>query len=129
MTDNLKDIPQVIATYFEGLYTADATLLRQVFHPRAIYACASDGDFLFRQMDEYFAVVERRVSPQSRGEARTDAIRSIELAGPVTARATVHCSIGDRYFTDFLTFVYTDGRWQIMAKVFHSEPLSSAQTV
>lgn len=124
MTDTIKDLQQVIATYFDGLFKADANLLRQVFHPKAIYACASDGDFLFRQMDDYFAVVEKRISPQSRGEARTDAIRSIELAGPVTARATVHCSIGDRYFTDFLTFVHTNGRWQIMAKVFHAEPLA-----
>ena len=126
MTDPIQDIRNVISTYFDGLFKADAGLLRQVFHPRAIYACASDGDFLFRDMDAYFAVVEKRVSPESRGEARTDAIRSIELAGPVTARATVHCSIGDRYFTDFLTLVHTDGRWQIMAKVFHSEPLKRA---
>ncbi len=126
MTDPIQDIQQVIATYFDGLFKADAILLRQVFHPKAIYACASDRDFLFRHMDEYFAAVEKRVSPESRSEARTDAIRSIELAGPVTARATVHCSIGDRYFTDFLTFVHSDGRWQIMAKVFHSEPLSRA---
>jgi hypothetical protein len=124
MTSTIMDIQQVIATYFEGLFTADANLLRQVFHPGAVYACASDGNFLFRRMDEYFAVVEKRASPQSRGEARTDAIRSIELAGPVTARATFHCSIVDRYFTDFLTLVHTDGRWQIMAKVFHAEPLA-----
>lgn len=126
MTNSIHEIQKVIATYFDGLFKADATLLRQVFHPKAIYACASDGDLLFRHMDAYFDVVEKRVSPESRGEARTDAIRSIELAGPVTARATVHCSIGDRYFTDFLTFVHTDGRWRIMAKVFHSEPVAHA---
>jgi hypothetical protein len=124
MTNSIKDIQLLIETYFEGLFTADTGLLRQVFHPKAIYACASDGDLLFRHMEEYFAVVGKRVSPQVRGEARTDSIRALELAGPVTARATVHCSIGDRYFTDFLTFVHTGGRWQIMAKVFHSEPLA-----
>ena len=37
----------------------------------------------------------------------------------MTAFARVNCAIGERYFTDLLTFVLIDGRWQIIAKVFH----------
>ena len=48
-----------------------------------------------------------------------DQIVSIEFAGPVTALARVNCSIGERFFTDLLSFVFVDGRWQIIAKVFH----------
>lgn len=128
MSTDFHAIEAVISTYFDGLFEADSKKLRAVFHPLAQYACASEGDLLYRTMDEYFAVVDRRVSPASRGETRNDRIRSIEFAGPVTARAAVNCSIGDRYFTDFLTFVFTDGRWQIMSKVFHSEPLAGGRT-
>jgi len=29
------------------------------------------------------------------------------------------CSIGPKFFTDFLTLIRTDNRWQIISKVFH----------
>ena len=72
-------------------------------------------------MDEYFPIVDARPSPASRGEARRDRILSIEFAGPVTAFARVECAIAPKFFTDFLTLVKLDGRWQIIAKVFHYE--------
>lgn len=122
----LNAIEAVISTYFDGLFNSDTTRLRQVFHPKAQYACATDGELLYRTMEEYFLVVDKRPSPASRGELRTDMIQSIEFAGPVTARACVNCSIGEKYFTDFLTFVFVDDRWQIMSKVFHHEPLRRA---
>jgi hypothetical protein len=44
---------------------------------------------------------------------------SIEFAGPVTAFVRAECAIGAKFFTDLLTFVFVDGRWQIISKVFH----------
>jgi hypothetical protein len=70
-------------------------------------------------MAEYFPMVDARPSPESRGELRTDRVVSIDLVGPVTAIARVECSIGPKHFTDLLTLVHVDGRWQIIAKVFH----------
>jgi hypothetical protein len=90
-----------------------------VFHPDAHYFCATDGKLLHLDMGEYFPVVDKRPSPASKGEQRTDRIISIEFAGPVTALARVECSVRPRFFTDLLTFVKLDGRWQIVAKVFH----------
>jgi hypothetical protein len=66
-------------------------------------------------------MVAARESPSARSEPRRDRIGSIELVGPVTARATVTCAIGDRRFSDLLTLVHLDGRWQVIAKVFHYE--------
>ncbi len=125
MTTQFNAIAEVIAVYFDGLYYSDTTRLRQAFHPRAHYVCATDGEWLFREMEEYFTVVDNRPSPASRSERRTDRIRSIEFAGPETARACVNCSIGDRFFTDFLTLVLHEDRWQIISKVFHHEQLRS----
>ncbi len=126
MTARFEAVAEVIAIYFDGLFNSDTAKLRQVFHSRAQYACATEGDLLYRTMEDYFPVVDKRPSPASRGEHRTDLIRSIEFAGPVTARACVNCSIGEKYFTDFLTFVFVDGKWQIMSKIFHYEPLPKA---
>lgn len=116
---DFQDVSEVLAVYFDGLHFADSKRLAQVFHPQAQYACVTDGTLLYRDMATYFPVVDARSSSASKGEARRDEIVSIEFAGPVTARAMLHCSIGGRYFTDFLTLIKLDGRWQILSKVFH----------
>ena len=111
-------ITGVLETYFDGLYHADIERLGAAFHPKAIYATADETPLLYRTMDEYFAVVAKRVSPASRDEPRRDVIESIEFAGENTTFARVRCSIGTKDFIDFLTLVRTDGAWRIMAKVF-----------
>lgn len=116
----------VLRDYFDGLYTCDTAKLARVFHPAASYACATDGTLLKLGMDEYFPVVAKREPPASRNETRRDRIISIEFAGPVTALARVECAIGPKFFTDLLTFIKLDGRWQIIAKVFHYELMESA---
>lgn len=121
MDPRFDAVGAVIGAYFDGLHFSDSKRLAAVFHLRAHYVCVSDGTLLYRTMEEYFPVVDARPSPASRGEARTDRIVSIEFAGPVTAFARVECSIGDRAFTDLLTLIHIDGRWQIVSKVFHYE--------
>lgn len=112
-------VTSLLELYFEGLHHSDTAILRQVFHPKAHYATASDGSLLELDMTSYFPVVDKRPSPASRGEARADRIISIEFAGPVTAFARVECAIGEKSFTDFLSLIFIDNRWQIIAKVFH----------
>ncbi len=109
----------VLADYFDGLYESDSQRLRDVFHPLATYTCATERPILNMGMADYFALVDKRPSPKSRNETRRDRIVSLELAGPDAAFARVECAIGQRFCTDLLTFVRADGRWQIIAKVFH----------
>jgi Putative lumazine-binding len=121
MQTSFDAIVDVLKNYFDGLYHCDTKILGNVFHPAALYACATDGTLLTLSMAEYFPIVDKRVSPASRGDVRTDRILSIEFAGPVTALARVECSIAPKHFTDLLTLVYVDQRWQIISKVFHYE--------
>ncbi|HEY6940019.1 nuclear transport factor 2 family protein [Dokdonella sp.] len=121
--DARDEVERALDDYFDGLYHSDVARLRRVFHPAAQYACATDGALLLRTMDEYLPIVAARPSPASRGEPRRDRIVSIEFAGPVTAFARVECTIAPKAFVDFLTLVRLDGRWQILTKVFHYEPL------
>lgn len=119
MDKNFTAVAAVLGRYFDGLYQSDTALLRSVFHPKAHYACATDGTLVYLGMDEYFPIVDQRPSPASRNEARADRIVAIEFAGPVTAFARVECAIGAKFFSDLLTFVFVEGRWQIISKVFH----------
>lgn len=118
MTSEFTDITDVLQAYFDALYFCDVERLQRVFHPRAIYATADETPLLYRTMEDYVPVVAARPSPASRNEPRRDHIDAIDLAGENTALARVRCSIGQRDFVDFLTLVRTDGRWQIIAKVF-----------
>jgi hypothetical protein len=120
------DVAKALEPYFDGLYESNTRKLAQIFHPMAIYATATSGELLRLDMEEYFKVVDKRPSPASRNEPRRDAIASIEFAGPVTALVRLHCAIGPRYFTDLLTLIHLDGRWQIIAKVFHYEETRAA---
>jgi 4-oxalocrotonate tautomerase len=119
MDERYQALTAVLSDYFDGLYHSDTARLARVFHPDARYVCATGGTLLHLGMDEYFPIVDRRPSPAGRNEPRADQIVSIEFAGPVTAFARVNCAIGERYFTDLLSFVFVEGRWQIIAKVFH----------
>ncbi len=117
--DNLAALVTCIETYLDGLYDSDIARLAQVFHPQAHYVTASGASLLMLDMPAYFAVVEKRPSPRSRGETRQDQIVSVDFAGPVTARAHVRCRFLGRQFDDFLTFIRTEAGWQIISKVFH----------
>ncbi len=119
MDTRYQELVAALDIYFDGLYHSDTKRLGKVFHPQAIYACATEGALTYHTMATYFPVVDARPAPAARNEKRADRIVSIEFAGPVTAIAIVNCAIGPKYFTDLLTFVKLDGRWQIMSKVFH----------
>lgn len=114
-------VAEVLQRYFEGLYYSDTERLRQVFHPEAVYACASAAPALILDIAQYLPIVEQRPSPASRGESLRERILAIEFAGPVTAIAKLECSILPKHYQDFLTLLLIDGRWQIIAKVFHYE--------
>lgn len=119
MDPRYQELTAALETYFDGLYHSDTKRLGRVFHPQAIYACATEGTLTYHTMATYFPVVDARPAPAASNQPRADRIVSIEFAGPVTAIAVVNCAIGPKSFTDLLTFVKLDGRWQIMSKVFH----------
>jgi len=121
MATEFVAVTNIISIYFDGLYNSDTSMLADAFHPLAHYVCATDGTILHLNMDEYFPIVDKRPSPASRGENRNDRILSVEFAGPVTAHARVECSIDTKFFTDFLTLIFVEDKWQIISKVFHYE--------
>lgn len=118
---DFEAVAAVLQIYFDGLHHSDIQRLRQVFHPRAIYACASGDTPVLLSMAEYFPIVDQRPSPASLGQPRRDHIVAIEFAGPVTALAKVECVIAPKAFVDLLSLIHVEGRWQIISKVFHYE--------
>lgn len=125
-TTDTADIEVLLQCYFDGLYHSDTERLARVLHPDALYATAAGGTWVRLSMADYWPVVERRPSPASLGQPRRDRIVRIEFAGPETALARVECQILPRRFVDLLTLVKVEGRWWIIAKVFHHETVDAA---
>ncbi|BCH32805.1 hypothetical protein MesoLjLc_47350 [Mesorhizobium sp. L-8-10] len=109
--------------YFDGLYLSDVDRLAKVFDPAARYVCATGEEAINLGMKEYFPIVAAREPPAARGEARRDEVVAITFAGEKTALVQARCAIGERHFTDFLSFIHTAAGWRIVAKVFHYETL------
>lgn len=118
-------IEHVIRDYLDGLYHCDTRLLATVFHPRALYATAAGEAPLFMTMDVYFPEVDRRDPPSRRGDPREERILSIQRFGPVTSLVTLECRFFGKRYTDILSLLKIDGRWQIVSKVFHFDPETS----
>ncbi|MEM7392316.1 MAG: nuclear transport factor 2 family protein, partial [Verrucomicrobiota bacterium] len=72
---------------------------------------------LHLDMNTYFPIVEKRVSPESSGEAYGFSIDSIELVGDVTAIAIMRSSLFAKDYIDLLALINIDGNWQIISKV------------
>lgn len=120
-----NDIDQLIQDYLDGLYRCDTTLLARVFHPQAIYATAVDATPLIMNMATYLPVVAQRDPPARQNAPRRERILHIERVGPSTAFVKLECSFFQKDYTDLLSLICVEGRWQIISKVFHYTPSQS----
>jgi hypothetical protein len=112
---------ETMERYFDAFHRSDARQLATLFHPGALYAFAEGERLKQLDMATYFPIVAARLAPASRGEARDDRVLALEFAGPRTALVKAECRIAGKRYLDFLSFLKLDGRWQIVAKVFHVE--------
>jgi len=121
MSSDVADVEKVLQTYFDGLYEGDTRKLGASFHPMShLYSVGADGKAADFPRTDWFKMVESRKSAKDSGSERRDRIVSIDFSGPGTAFAKVECQIPPRYFTDYLTLVKADGRWQVISKTFHT---------
>jgi Putative lumazine-binding len=116
--DDRQAIEQTIQTYFDGLYEGDADKLASVFHETSALTYEQDGKLVVLPLAQWLKAVRERPAPKAKGLARDDAILLIDQSGPTTAFVKVKCQMPPRYFTDYLSLLKVDGRWQVAQKVF-----------
>jgi hypothetical protein len=121
-TDEAKAIESVIQSYLDGLHEGDTTKIASAFHPTsALTSIADNGDLSITPRDVWLDNVRNRPSPKQRGLSRHDEVLSIDLVSSVMAYVKLKCAIPPRFFTDQLSLLKIDGRWQIAQKVFMTE--------
>lgn len=118
---DMEAVEAAVNTYLDGLYEGDADKLASVFHPTSSLTQSVDGQLVAVTRDAWLEGVRTRPSPRGRGLARGDRILQIDIASPTMAFVKVACQIPPRYFTDQLSFLKIDGRWQVAQKVFSTE--------
>jgi len=121
-TDDVKIIEGVIQSYLDGLYESDASKIASVFHPTsALTSVTNDGELVITPRDSWLDKVRSRPSPKQQGLPRHDQVLTIDLVSPTMAYVKLKCAIPPRFFTDQLSLLKIDGRWQIAQKVFATE--------
>ena len=121
MEEDEVAIRAAVQTYLDGLYEGDADKLASVFHPTSSLTYEEGGELKPLPRDEWLAAVRARPSPKSRALGRHDEILQIDRSSPTTAWVKLKCAIPPRFFTDYLCFLKTGGRWQVAQKVFATE--------
>lgn len=121
MDDDLKEIEELLRTYFDGVHENDIEKLGAVFDPCSHLFSVKDGELKDVSRDEWFELLRSRESGKAQGLARDDQAVTIDRSGPATALAKVRCQLPPRYFTDYLTLARLSGGWRIVSKTYHEE--------
>jgi hypothetical protein len=121
MSNDRQAIEAVVQTYLDGLYEGDADKLAGAFHPTSALTQWFEGELKVTPRDAWLDAVRKRPSPRSQGLARADEILSVVQLGPEMAQVTLRCAIPPRFFTDMLSLLKIEGRWQVAQKVFMTE--------
>lgn len=118
MDDSYREITEALRPYLDGFYEGDVAKLKTIFHPNAHLYTAADGPLQDDPMEAVYDRVVNRVSPAAKGEKRHDKILSIDKSGPESALVRVQMAIGPKLFSDYLSLLKIDGRWQIISKTY-----------
>ncbi len=121
MDHDLLLIEAVVKTYLDGLYEGDADKLAAAFHGTSALTQFIDGELKITPRDAWLEAVRNRPSPKASGQARSDHVLAIDIVGPGMALVKLKCQIPPRYFTDLLSLLKIDGRWQVAQKVFMTQ--------
>lgn len=118
MADDRAAIEAVVRRYLDGLYEGDADKLATVFHETSALTSETGGEITVLPRDRWLDAVRNRSSPQAQGLPRHDEILQIDQSSPGSAFVKLRCAIPPRFFTDYLSLLEVDGRWQVAQKVF-----------
>ena len=115
---DVRQINQVIGTYFRGHATANADTMRAAFLPTAHIEGIRNGVFTSWTVDQY--VANFRGTPAQDESSRTRVVDVIDKTG-TAAMVKATLKHGATTFTDYFVLLKTDGRWLIANKVYHGQ--------
>jgi len=121
MSNPTHEIEQAIQTYLDGFHHGDVARLAAVFHSSSALTQSTAQGLQILTRDAWLDMVDQRPSPAALGLPRADEVLAIDVLGPSTAHVKLRCAIPPRYFTDLLSLLRIEGRWQVVQKVYMTE--------
>ena len=115
---DVRQINQVIGTYFRGHATANADTMRAAFLPTSHIEGIRNGVFTSWTVDQY--VANFRGTPAQDESSRTRVIDVIDKMG-TAAMVKATLKHGATTFTDYFVLLKSDGKWLIANKVYHGQ--------
>ena len=115
--ETVKALLAVAADYVEGMVLADEGRLRRAFHPQACSIGYFDGDTAWDGLDSFVAGCLASANPPADGKADWRVL-SVNVTGEA---AVMKLQDAGLRFTDTLTLMHHEGRWQIVSTLFRHD--------
>ena len=122
-TTNHNLIRGTIQTYFDAMTKGLAENVKTSFHAHGSLSGYMPGAEEISELNQadFVALVEEHGAGEESGPCE-DEILSIDITGKVAA-VKVRLRYLDIHFTDYLLLIKDEGRWQILNKVWHADPV------
>jgi hypothetical protein len=122
-TDDTTLIQDTIRTYLDSMYKGSTDKVRECFHAHGTLSGYMPGSDEVSEMNQadFIAVVDEHDAGEKSGP-RNEELLSIDITGRV-AGVKVRVRYLDIDFTDYLLLIKDGGRWQILNKVWHADPV------
>lgn len=109
-------IRAVVVDYLEGMIYGQSERLERAMHPQCMQAGHYKGQYEFFDRDTFIeALTQEKTEPP--GTPYTSRIVSLDITGDVAVVKVLDDCFGTS-FTDYLTLIRHDDRWQIVMKAF-----------
>jgi hypothetical protein len=115
----ITEIHQALQRYFDVMYECDLEKFDQVFHPSSALFTMKDGAFNLRPFAQYRSEIAVRTPPKRLSQPRVDTVLQISVLSPEIAFAQVRVRLFEKIYIDNLNLLKFEGRWMIVAKIFH----------
>ena len=115
--NELPAIRAVVMAYLEGMIYGNEEQLRSSMHPLCMQAGHFLGKYEFMPRDEFITAI----APEPKQAAGSPIVHDYKMID-VTADTAIVKVTDDCFgtsFTDYLTLIKHDGRWQIVMKAFY----------
>ncbi|MFN4143316.1 nuclear transport factor 2 family protein [Aestuariivirga sp.] len=114
--DDRKAIEAVVTDYLEGMIYGQTERIERAMHPLCMQAGHYRGNYEFFPRGDFIdsLKLEKMLEP---GTPYRAAIVSVDMTGDVAVAKVTDDCFGTS-FTDYLTLIRHEGRWQIVMKAF-----------
>lgn len=109
-------IEEVVRDYLEGMIYGNPERLEKAMHPLCMQAGHYKGNYEFFPRDEFIEALKQEVA-LAPGAPFNSSILFVDITGDVAIVKVTDDCFGTS-FTDYLTLIKHEGRWQIVMKAF-----------